>query len=185
MTAIPIPDTSIDVDALAQEIRRVDGNHKLGAGALAEALVPFISQGLHLASAAREPFGWLVVGQATTLFTRTTKRPDLTHINGFDGVATMIPLQPMPGAMEADVERLRLLERQALYESTLATTGAPQRPAPVESFAQLALEALRFYKESYSGQEPSVGVFERMVDKALAAAQSENGAPVAVTAPAA
>lgn len=31
------------VDALAQEIRRVDGNHELGAGALAEALMPFIA----------------------------------------------------------------------------------------------------------------------------------------------
>ena len=31
-----------DVDALAQEIRRVDGAHKLGAGALAEALMPFL-----------------------------------------------------------------------------------------------------------------------------------------------
>ena len=30
------------VDALAQEIRRVDGNHTLGAGALAEALAPFV-----------------------------------------------------------------------------------------------------------------------------------------------
>ncbi|QPC91475.1 hypothetical protein [Mesorhizobium sp. INR15] len=32
----------LDVDALAQEIRRVDGNHDLGAGQLAEALMPFI-----------------------------------------------------------------------------------------------------------------------------------------------
>lgn len=30
------------VDDLAQEIRRVDGNNSLGAGALAEALMPFI-----------------------------------------------------------------------------------------------------------------------------------------------
>lgn len=30
------------VDALANEIRRVDGNHSLGAGALAEAILPFI-----------------------------------------------------------------------------------------------------------------------------------------------
>ena len=30
------------VDDLAQEIRRVDGNHSLGAGALAEALFPFM-----------------------------------------------------------------------------------------------------------------------------------------------
>ena len=32
------------VDALAQEIRRVDGNYSLGAGALAEALMPFLVQ---------------------------------------------------------------------------------------------------------------------------------------------
>ena len=33
---------AIDVDALAQEIRRVDGAHSLGAGALAEALLPYL-----------------------------------------------------------------------------------------------------------------------------------------------
>lgn len=33
----------ITVDELAQEIRRVDGNHKLGAGALAEALMPALT----------------------------------------------------------------------------------------------------------------------------------------------
>ena len=33
-------------DALAQEIRRVDGNNSLGAGALAEALMPFLSAAL-------------------------------------------------------------------------------------------------------------------------------------------
>ncbi len=31
------------VDQLAQEIRRVDGSHSLGAGALAEALMPFVA----------------------------------------------------------------------------------------------------------------------------------------------
>ncbi|MCV9964322.1 hypothetical protein OIU34_20760 [Pararhizobium sp. BT-229] len=36
--------TGLDVDALAQEIRRVDGNHSLGAGALAEALMPFLQK---------------------------------------------------------------------------------------------------------------------------------------------
>ncbi|QRY69217.1 hypothetical protein JVX98_13430 [Ensifer sp. PDNC004] len=36
-------DNEIDIDALAQEIRRVDGNHSLGHGALAEALAPFIA----------------------------------------------------------------------------------------------------------------------------------------------
>lgn len=34
----------LTVDALAQEIRRVDGSHSLGAGALAEALWPFIER---------------------------------------------------------------------------------------------------------------------------------------------
>ena len=33
----------VDVDALAQEIRRVDGNHDKGAAALAEALMQFLS----------------------------------------------------------------------------------------------------------------------------------------------
>lgn len=32
------------VDELAQEIRRVDGNNNLGAGALAEALMPFVER---------------------------------------------------------------------------------------------------------------------------------------------
>lgn len=36
------PMTELVIDDLAQEIRRVDGNHDLGAGALAEALMPFI-----------------------------------------------------------------------------------------------------------------------------------------------
>ena len=34
---------AVKVDELAQEIRRVDGSHTLGAGALAEALMPFLS----------------------------------------------------------------------------------------------------------------------------------------------
>lgn len=40
-----------DVDSLAQEIRRVDGNHSLGAGALAEALMPFLSAAIATALA--------------------------------------------------------------------------------------------------------------------------------------
>lgn len=34
------------VDDLAQEIRRVDGDNKLGAGALAEAILPFVDKHL-------------------------------------------------------------------------------------------------------------------------------------------
>jgi hypothetical protein len=41
---VPTPDAIRPewADALAAEIRRVDGNHDLGAGALADALVPFV-----------------------------------------------------------------------------------------------------------------------------------------------
>jgi len=39
-------EVTIDVDALAQEIRRVDGRHDLGAGQLAEALLPFLTAAL-------------------------------------------------------------------------------------------------------------------------------------------
>lgn len=41
------------VDSLAQEIRRVDGANSLGAGALAEALAPFV------ASVTCEIAGWV------------------------------------------------------------------------------------------------------------------------------
>lgn len=41
--ALATAPAAIDVDALAQEIRRVDGTHSLGAGALAEALLPFLT----------------------------------------------------------------------------------------------------------------------------------------------
>ena len=42
----------IEVDELAQEIRKVDGSHELGAGRLAEALMPFINA--HVAPAQPE-----------------------------------------------------------------------------------------------------------------------------------
>lgn len=45
------PRVTVPVDELAQEIRRVDGNHDLGAGALAEALMPFLSSRLSAAPA--------------------------------------------------------------------------------------------------------------------------------------
>lgn len=41
--ALSVAPQVIDVDALAQEIRRVDGNHDKGASALAEALMPFLT----------------------------------------------------------------------------------------------------------------------------------------------
>lgn len=40
----------LPIDDLAQEIRRVDGNHDLGAGALAEKLWPYIEGRLRAAN---------------------------------------------------------------------------------------------------------------------------------------
>lgn len=44
------------IDELAQEIRRVDGNNSLGAGALAEALMPFIARLSSIEG--KEPAAW-------------------------------------------------------------------------------------------------------------------------------
>jgi hypothetical protein len=64
----------IDVDALAQEIRRVDGNHDKGAGALAEALMPFLTAALQSAAEAPpptwerdEPVGYVTKDELTLL----------------------------------------------------------------------------------------------------------------------
>ena len=46
----------LDVDALAAEIRRVDGSNSLGAGALAEALMPFIKAQQNEMVRAIQPF---------------------------------------------------------------------------------------------------------------------------------
>jgi len=51
----PAATTEIDVNALAQEIRRVDGKHDLGAAALAEKLMPFLARSMAAAPLAAEP----------------------------------------------------------------------------------------------------------------------------------
>lgn len=49
----PADVSAVDIDELAQEIRRVDGAHSLGAGLLAEALAPYIAHqiAMHVAAA--------------------------------------------------------------------------------------------------------------------------------------
>lgn len=63
------PAQAVGVDSLAQEIRRVDGMHMLGAGALAEALMPFITRALtgEKAGPVDEPDQALLVSMATCL----------------------------------------------------------------------------------------------------------------------
>lgn len=64
----------LDVDDLAQEIRRVDGENSLGAGALAEALMPFLSA-LDLSAIGAE--GWIENGPDLGA---STPEPGLRHI---------------------------------------------------------------------------------------------------------
>lgn len=101
------------IDSLAQEIRRVDGNHSLGAGALAEALMPFIEASLQSGSAG-EVAGWIAGNGDGTLWrywtaegpqwtgerecaTRYARREDAEAVHGEDeDVWTIEPLFATP-----------------------------------------------------------------------------------------
>lgn len=50
-----------DVDALAQIIRRVDGSNKLGAGALAEAIIAALSPAPQAPAGGAEAPGWRII----------------------------------------------------------------------------------------------------------------------------
>jgi hypothetical protein len=66
----------ITIDQLAQEIRRVDGNHSLGAGALAEKLMPFIEAAIAAAPAEAvniKPLEW------RQLYEEGTRYPKAWH----------------------------------------------------------------------------------------------------------
>ena len=105
---------NVTIDTLAQEIRRVDGNHNLGAAALAEALMPFIEAALSHAPS-DEPFGWwvensdpLAMGQSH--FTR--EEPEPRDPNEWGGWGRVVPLYERPhapsGAGEAVEKHLPL-----------------------------------------------------------------------------
>lgn len=57
---------AVQIDALAQEIRRVDGENSLGAGALAEALMPFLAAQHRREAEAGAPDGWVLVPREPT-----------------------------------------------------------------------------------------------------------------------
>jgi len=95
---------TLDVDALAQEIRRVDGKHSLGAGQLAEALMPFLSSPLSPSGEA-EPVAWRVVTNNTAWsFYRTREEAERGAHNR---------LTYVKGCTSAQVEPLYLLENLA------------------------------------------------------------------------
>lgn len=66
----------LNVDALANEIRRIDGRHSLGAGEIAELLMPFISRA-YAALLGNGPVGWRdTVSRVLTVLDKATGDTD-------------------------------------------------------------------------------------------------------------
>lgn len=81
----PIP-LHVDVDALANEIRRLDGNHTLGAAALAEALAPYIARlAAGQADLPQGGLGWTVrerhddAGKLINCFVQAPQEPGMPY----------------------------------------------------------------------------------------------------------
>lgn len=73
---------ALDIDALAQEICRVDGSHSLGAGALAEALAPYIatlSAPAQVGEADKGPWRWLDEGDLEGRGAYEIQSADFSH----------------------------------------------------------------------------------------------------------
>lgn len=89
-------------DALAQEIRRVDGNHSLGAAELADALTPFIARELDR-KATGECVGVIAQGPCTDV--------EWTEAGHNLPVSTRLYAAPQPPAQEQGegISRLRFL----------------------------------------------------------------------------
>lgn len=89
----------ITVDKLAQEIRRVDGGHNLGAGQLAEALMPMISAAL-AAAEEKEPVAWYCkIGDISRT---ATIDPGLAELYRDDPHGIVIPLYARPSRPSVD-----------------------------------------------------------------------------------
>jgi len=111
----------VPVDDLAQEIRRVDGNHSLGAGALAEALLPFLSERLASAPAPSSLAGG-ATGRLSALLSSDHLRGDyplagLGAVSWNDLRAILAALSPEAPAREGpmdkfDADLVEALDRQ-------------------------------------------------------------------------
>jgi len=93
----------VDVDELAQEIRRVDGNHSLGAGALAEALLPFLTRAL-AQQPLSVPAGWqLVPVEPTDAMIEAGRMARMNIQGGYGGPSSwedMLSAAPTVGGKE-------------------------------------------------------------------------------------
>jgi hypothetical protein len=94
------------IDELAQEIRRVDGAHSLGAGALAEALMPFITA--RRAPAAPVPKGWKITEEMHVAAVKVLHRA-----SGVDGLPQRMLDAMLAAAPQPPGARKPLSEEQA------------------------------------------------------------------------
>lgn len=118
MTIIP-PVEELTIDALAQEIRRVDGENSLGAGALAEAIMSFIGQHRRAAEAGATDAVPVEIGY--------------TNWRGEYAVRRIIPIRPWFGATEWHPEPQWLLtaidvEKGAERDFAIADIGRTATP---------------------------------------------------------
>ena len=121
------------IDELAQEIRRVDGNHSLGAGALAEALMPFLATLSPAELGGGEPVAWTSQTSMDMLAESGTGIMSRIHTDYIS-----IPLYTTPRAAEAE--------------------WLPIESAPKDGRLFLCwVDAIR-YCESEDGQQVSVDV---------------------------
>jgi hypothetical protein len=127
------------VDRLAQEIRSVDGRHSLGAGALAEALAPFIDR--EAASALRssgEAVAWGFPNSAPALGGHALMmvRVDVPSEDQYRGLG-WVPLYLHPATVtDEDVDRARAAYANgALFHSERIRTALESfvRPTPPAS----------------------------------------------------
>ena len=127
----------LDVDRLAQEIRRVDGNHSLGAGALAEALMPFLLPALVATQAqAGEPVAWALI-HAGDIVETTFKSDDADYMREVNPNCSVVPLYlhptPSPDLPEGEVDALTLdvLRR---YHEDISAGDVPDYPLALYSY---------------------------------------------------
>ncbi len=122
---------AFDVDALAQEIRRIDGSHRLGAGALAEALAPYIAA---LTSQA---------GGGAVAWLHDVVQDDGAHDQALSFSPESFPLQGVGG--------FRSVSHTPLY-------AVPPAPAATAFDEAVALEHFsEYFRTNYPGPDTIIG----------------------------
>lgn len=128
----------MNVDALAQEIRRVDGNHDLGAGQLAEALMPFLSRalGTQPVPVAALEFQRIRDALANGLTDEAFETADRALHSALDAASLAPATQAVPGDMVEHIKAKWALMRKvgdpnehALAEAAVALAGQVSLPA--------------------------------------------------------